>query len=136
MQPENPGACSVPKRCSSPVLPYPLLPRFTRVPATACAQLLPQAEAAREARLRGPHPFPLTRLISIFHRLWASAAPLESDAAVYGGKGLSYAAGGTVYGEEQDVLDVDLVTGFAGGRTGVEVGWRLVGSLRLVRKIS
>lgn len=90
--------------------------------ATACPPLLPQAEAAREARLRGPHPFPLTRLISIFHRLWASAAPLESDAAMYGGKGLSYAAGGTVYGEEQDVLDVDLVTGFAGGRTGVEVG--------------
>lgn len=103
--------------------------RGTNRAETQAQQADRQAEAAREARLRGPHPFPLTRLISIFHRLWASAAPLESDAAMYGGKGLSYAAGGTVYGEEQDVLDVDLVTGFAGGRTGVEAVWSQSGAV-------
>ncbi|EFJ41955.1 origin recognition complex subunit 5 [Volvox carteri f. nagariensis] len=77
-----------------------------------------QAEAAKEARLKGPHAFPLTRLLSIFHRLWASAPAIEDD--LYGnlyGSFFCRSAGGV----EPDVLDVDLATGFAGGRTGLEV---------------
>ncbi|KXZ49498.1 hypothetical protein GPECTOR_21g724 [Gonium pectorale] len=75
-----------------------------------------QAEAAKEARLKGPHAFPLTRLTSIFHRLWAAAPSLEHE--LYGnlyGKGPSAADG--------DVVDIDLATGFAGGRTGIEAVW-------------
>ncbi|GLC60462.1 hypothetical protein PLESTB_001615000 [Pleodorina starrii] len=80
-----------------------------------------QAEAAKEARLKGPHAFPLTRLISIFHRLWASAPALEDD--LYGnlyGSIFSQGAGGS---SDPDLVDVDLATGFAGGRTGLEAVW-------------
>ncbi|GIL67362.1 hypothetical protein Vafri_20763 [Volvox africanus] len=77
-----------------------------------------QAEAAKEARLKGPHAFPLNRLISIFHRLWASVPPLEDD--LYGNLYGSFGSGG---GDDGGVLDVDLATGFAGGRAGREAVW-------------
>ncbi|KAG2494356.1 hypothetical protein HYH03_007413 [Edaphochlamys debaryana] len=77
-----------------------------------------QAEAAREARLKGPHAFPLTRLISIFHRLWASAPPLCDD--LYGGL---YEGGAGGASDAPGVLDVDLATGFKGGRGGTEALW-------------
>ncbi|KAG2434371.1 hypothetical protein HYH02_012386 [Chlamydomonas schloesseri] len=97
-----------------------------------------QAEAAKEARLKGPHAFPLTRLISIFHRLWASVPSLGDDAAsssLYGGSVFTAAAaaaaaagegpGAAGYGGGGGggVLDVDLATGFAGGRNGLEAVW-------------
>ncbi|GIM05324.1 hypothetical protein Vretimale_9790, partial [Volvox reticuliferus] len=77
-----------------------------------------QAEAAKEARLKGPHAFPLNRLISIFHRLWASVPPLEDD--LYGNL---YGSDGSGGGDGAGVLDVDLATGFAGGRAGREAVW-------------
>lgn len=42
------------------------------------------AEAAREARLKGPHAFTAQRLLSIYTRISGSARPLE-DEAVRGG---------------------------------------------------
>eukprot|EP00198_Chlamydomonas_reinhardtii_P012717 XP_001702054.1 origin recognition complex subunit 5 [Chlamydomonas reinhardtii] len=83
-----------------------------------------QAEAAKEARLKGPHAFPLTRLISIFHRLWASVPSLGDDlvsSGLYGGSVFTAEGGGGAGGA--DVLDVDLATGFAGGRNGLEAVW-------------
>ncbi|KAG2429751.1 hypothetical protein HXX76_010535 [Chlamydomonas incerta] len=86
-----------------------------------------QAEAAKEARLKGPHAFPLTRLISIFHRLWASVPSLGDDllsSSLYGGSVFTAGGGGGGGGAEgSDVLDVDLATGFAGGRNGLEAVW-------------
>ena len=90
--------------------------------APAPTQIHTQAEAAKEARLKGPHAFPLTRLISIFHRLWASVPSLGDDlvsSGLYGGSVFTAEGGGGAGGA--DVLDVDLATGFAGGRNGLEV---------------
>ncbi|GFR51458.1 hypothetical protein Agub_g13867, partial [Astrephomene gubernaculifera] len=83
-----------------------------------------QAEAAKEARLKGPHAFPLTRLTSIFHRLWAAVPSLEDD--LYGnlyGSIFGRTAGEGAGGADPDLLDVDLATGFQGGRTGLEAVW-------------
>lgn len=73
--------------------------------------------------MKGPHAFPLTRLISIFHRIWASApAEDELEDNLYGNLyGNLFSRSGVAVGSDPDLLNVDLATGFAGGRTGLEV---------------
>ena len=42
--------------------------------------LLPQVEAAVEAKLRGPHSFPLERLLHIFYAIYANHDAEEEEA--------------------------------------------------------
>lgn len=118
-----------------------------------------QAEAAKEARLKGPHTFPLTRLTSIFHRLWAATVSVTDEEKALGGGGgtgggpslglgnLSSGPGGPGSGaadhhhlhldgpggsmqqQADDGMDIDLATGFAGGRSGLEAAWAQSGQV-------